>query len=112
MWIPRSWGAVSGLIGSAEETSALDFKQALSGNAEIAKDVGAMTVDGGVIVYGVEEDRASRLASGIQKLTLAGVEERLQQVVGTRISPPPDVEIFLLTERDGDREGVVVVTIA
>jgi hypothetical protein len=52
MWAQRSWDEVTALVGSAEESSSLDFKGALSNNVEMAKDVAAMTVNGGVLVSG------------------------------------------------------------
>jgi hypothetical protein len=111
MWAPRSWEDVAALIGSAEETSSLDFKSELSKNPEMAKDIAAMTVDGGVIAYGIEEDKTSRVAKSIKKFPLAGVEERMRQVIGTRISPTPEIELLMVTENDADPDGVVFAVI-
>jgi hypothetical protein len=65
MWRPRTWREVNALVVQAiEETPSLDFKKAIPTtkvvpkiNEEIAKDIAAMTVSGGVLIYGVDEDK-------------------------------------------------------
>jgi hypothetical protein len=61
MWVPRRWEAIDALIGTAQESGTLDFKRGLPpatqpANEEVAKDIAAMSVAGGVIVYGIAED--------------------------------------------------------
>jgi len=63
MWRPKTWAEVEALKGQAEETSRLDFKRDVTRNPETTKDIAAMTVDRGVLVYGVAEDEASRVVS-------------------------------------------------
>jgi hypothetical protein len=59
------------------ETPSLDFKRELGAkNADIAKDIAAMTVNGGVLIYGVGEDKQTRVATAIVPQPLNGVEER------------------------------------
>jgi hypothetical protein len=112
MWRPRTWADLESLVGVAEETANLDFKAALSTNTgELAKDIAAMTVDGGVLLYGVEEDPTTAVATTLAKVTLNGAEERIRQVIGSRVAPSPTVEIYYLRENDGDAQGVVVVIV-
>lgn len=112
MWIPRLWTDIAALIGQAEETASLDFKRAISKNArEVAKDIAAMTVEGGVLVYGVEEDATTRRASAIVRFPLASQEERLQQIAGSNIRPTPAIEVIVLTEAPGDADGVIAVVV-
>jgi len=61
MWRPTEWSEIEALIGYAEETAGLDFKRELPSNGELAKDVAAMTVNGGIVVIGVDEDRDTGL---------------------------------------------------
>lgn len=111
MWAPRSWHEVTALVGSAEETSSLDFKAKLGSNQELAKDIAAMTLNGGVLVFGVSEDPATTKASAISKISLKQVEEKIRQVAGTRVAPDPQVDVLTLTENIGDTDGVVVVIV-
>jgi hypothetical protein len=99
------------LIGQAEETASLDFKKELSKNPELAKDVAAMTVNGGVLIYGVEEDQKTRIAMAIHKFALGGIEERIRQTIGSRVAPVPEIDVLPVTEKAGDRDGVVVLVV-
>ncbi|MDQ5807816.1 MAG: ATP-binding protein [Actinomycetota bacterium] len=100
------------MIGHAEESAALDFKAQVTGNnRELAKDIAAMTVNGGVLVYGVEEDSTTGVAARITPVTLSGVEERIRQVAGSTIRPAPAIEVDYIRATDGDADGVVVVAI-
>lgn len=112
MWRPGSWSELEALLGQAEESPSLDFKRQLAGeNAELAKDLAAMTVNGGVLVYGVEENRATGLACELRPFALRGVEERLRQVAGSRIAPTPDFGGELLASPADAGVGVVVVVV-
>ena len=111
MWAPRTWAEIEGLIGQAAETGSLDFKREFGKGEEIAKDIAAMTINGGVLVYGVDEDQDTRLATDVKKFPLGGVEEKMQQVVGSRIAPACEVEVVPITENDEDTDGVVTVIV-
>lgn len=111
MWTPRTWDDITAMIGVAEEAGGLDFKRTVGGNAEVAKDMAAMTLNGGVLIYGLDEDPATGLASQIVKQPLKGAEERLRQIAGSRIEPAPELEVTLLRENPADADGVIVVTV-
>jgi hypothetical protein len=112
MWYPKQWPEVQALIGSAEETASLDFKRELpSENSMTAKCIAAMTVSGGTILIGVEEDKETRVAAEIRPLPLAGVEERLRQIAGSHITPVPDFEVHCIPYPTDPTTGVVALTV-
>ena len=114
MWSPTSWHDLAALVGQVEESSALDFKREVGGrasNSEVAKDIAAMTVNGGALLYGVEEDPQTRVATALPKVPLQGLEERFRQIAGTRIAPPPEFGFRPLIEQTGDTEGVAAVVV-
>lgn len=109
MWRPRTWSDVVALIGHAEETASLEFKREMTSNSrEIAKDIAAMTIDGGVLLYGIEEDntRASRIVpTPIQNL------ERIQLLAQSNIRPSPAIEVVAIKENPSDSSGVIAVVV-
>lgn len=110
MWRPRTHAEVAAAIGFLEETPQLDFKKELGGAKEIAKDVAAMTLEGGVIAYGIDEQKTI-VAMALTPLPLTGTRERIQQIVNTAIHPPPAVEITLIPSAEGATEGTVIVEV-
>jgi Putative DNA-binding domain len=112
MWRPETWADLESLLGQAEETSTLDFKGEFGSTKEMAKDIAAMTVNGGTILYGVAENRETRVATELQPQALKGAEERIHQVVGTRISPSPGIEIICVSSPTSAAEGIVAVVVA
>lgn len=110
VWEPANWADLTTAIGTVSEASDLDFKRELSSNSDVSKDIAAMTLQGGVIAYGIEEDAQSR-ASAISKIPLTGVPEKVQLLVNTTIAPVPRVDITVLRENPGDNDGVVVVKV-
>jgi hypothetical protein len=110
MWVPRAYAEIDQAIGSAEETTQLDFKQELGKSRDIAKDIASMTIDGGVLVYGVKEKNG--VAVAITPVPLSGTVERIQQIADSAVHPPPAIETEAVKANPGDGEGVVVVVVA
>jgi hypothetical protein len=110
MWEPSTWDDVTAAIGTLSEAPDLDFKRQLSSNSDISKDIAAMTLHGGVIAYGIDED-AQALASAITKIPLVGAPEKVQLLVNTTVAPVPHIDITVLRENPGDDDGVVVVKV-
>lgn len=110
MWHPSTWSDLEGLLGEAE-SPALDFKRKFGSNEELAKDIAAMTVNGGLLIYGVDEDKPTRVATELLPFPIATVEEKLMQVAGTRISPSPDIQVHAIAKPDEPTEGIVAVEI-
>jgi hypothetical protein len=98
--------------GDLEETHTFDAKAALPSpkkNHDLAVDVGAMTVDGGSLLYGLGEDQAKRLTV-LTPIELDGARERVAQIVQTSISEPPFIRVHsLVTEADPTRGDLLVV---
>jgi hypothetical protein len=114
MWIPRTPAELTAGLVDVQETSWLEFKREFpsSGdNADIATDIGAMSTDGGVIIYGVAEDKATRIFSPAP-IILKGCSERLSQVVASRIAGSPSFECFELGLGDGTGYLVVAVPLS
>ncbi len=111
MWRPSTWSDVEALIRDAEETATLDFKREPTSNPETAKDIAAMTVSGGIIIYGIDEDKDAVVASAITPFQLAGVEEKLRHVAGSLISPTPYFDVHPIVSPENDHIGVVVVVV-
>jgi len=101
MWHPQSWEEVKALEGHAEETQVLDFK----------RDLAALALGGGVLVYGADEDKEGAVVHEIIPFPLKQVEERLQQIAGSAIAPPLDIEVQLLRAQPGDTQGVAIVIV-
>jgi hypothetical protein len=110
MWRPRDYAEIEAALGAVSESAELDFKRELSKPTEIAKDIAAMSLQGGVIAYGIDEDPQTGLALELTPITLAKVPERVQQIVDTAIWPKLEVGIELYPATPGGADGVVLVT--
>ena len=115
MWIPGSADELRAAVfdGIVEESSQLDFKKALpdkKGNADIAVDIAAMTVDGGVLIYGVGEDEHGR-PNDMVGVELAGARERIDQVARTSIQEEPVLRITALPLNDDPARGYLIVAV-
>jgi hypothetical protein len=103
MWVPSTEAEIEAAISANElrETATFDAKACLpppGRNKDLAKDICAMTVDGGVLLYGVGGDDPTRPDTLIP-FHLAGAAERIDQVAQTGIAEAPSIEI-----RDIDSE--------
>ncbi len=97
MWMPQDASEVEEVIGRGdlEETSSFDGKANLptpKRNADLAIDVAAMSTEGGVLLYGVAEDENKRLTL-LEPIELAGVGDRIGQIVATSITEVPYIEV-------------------
>lgn len=115
MWIPESAAELEAAVrqGSLEEGSQLDFKKELpnkGGNADIAVDVSALTVDGGMLVYGVGEDENKR-PTQLTPIELAGAPERVDQVARTSVNEPPVIRTLSLPLADDPARGYLLVIV-
>ena len=113
MWIPRSGQELLDGLPGARETAYLEFKRELpdrSKNIDIAVDVSAMGIDGGVVIYGVAEDRDTQtfVANPIE---LAGQSERIDQVLRTYTGGQLRFSISALPDPDplNTGKGYIVV---
>lgn len=95
------------------ESASYEYKQQLpptGKNTDIAIDVSAMTVNGGVIIYGVGENQqtASFFSAPIQ---LQGAVERVSQTIESNVKERPDFTARPLPIDGTPGEGYVVVEI-
>lgn len=115
MWIPRSEQEILAAIesGDLSETSSFDAKSALpkkGKSRDLAVDVAAMANDGGTLLYGIDEDDHGNPAVRTP-IQLNGTRERVDQIVQTCISEPPDVEIHAIPAEEAEGKGYLVVAV-
>jgi hypothetical protein len=97
MWVPGDAREVEEAArrGDLKETPSFDGKLALPSskrNIDVAIDVAAMSTEGGVLLYGIGEDDDERLTV-LKSIVLAGVADRIGQVVSTSIAEVPYIEV-------------------
>jgi hypothetical protein len=97
--------------GAFEERHTIDIKRELppgdSANKELAKDLASFAIDGGRLIYGIDESAGFALTP----IDLRGLAERIDLVAHSRVDEPLDVEFTAIrTASDPDR-GYLVVSI-
>jgi len=114
MWVPRDVAELRARLqgGTLEETTTFDGKRELpKDNASTAVDLCAMTVQGGVILYGIDEEPSGTRLTEATPVPLTGARERLDQIAQTAIAEPPQLSITTLEDPDRPGEGYVVAAI-
>jgi hypothetical protein len=114
MWRPSTVSELQAQLasGDLEETQSFDGKRELgTDNARIAVDLCAMTVAGGVIIYGIGENASRTRLSVAAPIPLAGTRERISQIAQTSIAEPPQLEITTLEEPGRPGEGYLIVSV-
>ena len=91
-WVPESEEELERAIAHGlEETHHLELKRQLGdggpANVELARDLAALAVDGGVLLIGVDEGNEKQ-PPRLNPVRLSGLAERIEQVAGTRIDEP------------------------
>jgi hypothetical protein len=115
MWIPKSEEEIitAAHSGALEEGPTFDAKKELPGkgkNYELAKDVAAMATDGGVLLYGVDEDQHGE-PTVLNPIPLVGQAERIQSIVLTSITEPPFIRISTISTSGDPSKGYIVVVV-
>lgn len=113
MWIPKNEEELIELTKSKslEETNLIEFKRELDKkNIETAKDISAMTVDGGVICYGIAEDE-DKVPCILAPVILKNQAERITQIARNCIDEPPYFEIKEIPTIKDDKKGYILVII-
>lgn len=115
MWVPTDEADLLGRLaeGTIVETASFDVKRELpplGRNKDLAKDICAMTVAGGVLLYGIGGDDSTRPDTPFP-FELAGVSERIDQVAQTGISEPPTIEICDIPSEQQPGRGYLAVVI-
>jgi hypothetical protein len=112
MWIPKSEQEILAVIEAEAlvETATFDAKATLPAKGkskDLAIDVAAMANDGGTLLYGVGENE-DRRPTVPQPFTLVGARERVDQIVRTSISEPPDIQVREIPTDDSSLGYLVV----
>jgi hypothetical protein len=115
VWKPASEQEILAAIeaGDMVETPSFDAKASLPAkrkSRDLAIDVAAMASDGGVLLYGIGEDE-DRRPTVPQPFKLAGVRERVDQIVRTSISEPPDIQVREVPADKDASLGYLVVAV-
>lgn len=100
--------------GVLDETQWVELKQAVpaaskEANRELARDLASLSVDGGVLVIGIED--ADRAAGAVVGAKLEGLATRIDQVARGGITPPLNVAITTVADPEDATSGVVIVEV-
>jgi hypothetical protein len=113
MWKPKDIEEFESAVtaGALEERHDFDAKRQLpTSGKELAKDIAAMTTDGGCLVYGVGEDENDQPRL-LEPLELAGARERIDQVAQHSISPSPRIDFLTLRLPDDNARGYLIALV-
>jgi hypothetical protein len=111
LWDPLTWDDIEAALDNITEGQHIDLKlgPAINDSKEMAKDVAAMSILGGVIAYGIDErDEIAVSAPGVP---LAGQANRIYQILGAWMEPPVGVTVRTIPNPATSGEGVVVVVV-
>jgi len=115
-WTPTSLDDVRTLIadGTLKEGHWLDAKADLAkttgAKEELARDLASFANDGGALLVGVREDKATETFS-VDPIDLAGLPELVDQVARTRADPPLFTVCHPLVDPEIPGRGVLLVVI-
>jgi hypothetical protein len=113
MWVPRTTDELLAALPSFEETASLEAKREFpvpGKNDDLAVDVVAMSVDGGTIIFGIEEERSTGTFSP-HPIHLVGLVERLTSVVSSKVAGSVMFDATTLRSDDDGEEGFLVVSV-
>jgi hypothetical protein len=116
MWVPRTKDEIDVFLKGGgltpQEAASLDVKRELpttqAKNQDIAVDVAAMSTEGGTIIYGIEEDKATKALSS-SPIALAGQKERVAQIVANGVGGHVHIETVEIDLGAG--QGYLVVAV-
>jgi hypothetical protein len=113
MWVPKTEEEIINAVtgGFVEESPIFDAKKDLpQKNQEIAKDIAAMATDGGVLIYGIDEDVNGR-PTILNPIPLANQPERITSIVQTSIAEPPFISIATVPTISNQSIGYIIVVV-
>jgi len=105
---------IQDLIDQREEESViLEFKRELGSNSkEIAKDLSCMAnSEGGIIIYGLQEDTDGKAESIEYINSSENFEERIECIIATTINPPIPFKIFPMPNESDDTKFSYIVLV-
>lgn len=114
MWAPDDVAELHARLraGTLEETAIFQGKREIPKDpTSTAVDVCAMTVQGGVILYGVGEVPAGTRLTEPPPIELEGARERVAQIVDISIAEPPQISVRALEEPEQPGSGYLAVVV-
>ena len=115
MWIPKNEEELVAVVTSGDLTEGPTFEAKREighkNNKEIAKDICAMTIDGGVIIYGIAEDDEHKRLTQLAPFELKGQAERLNMIARSAISEAPRIETKEIATAANPAEGYIVLVV-
>ena len=98
------------LLEGADETDALEFKQAMSWDTSLVKDVLAMAniADGGNIVIGIEDGTFNRQGLSAEQLATFD-SDQIKDMVGRFADPFIDFSVSKTADREGKQFEIITV---
>jgi hypothetical protein len=115
MWRPHTEAEIQTGIenGAAVESTIFDAKRELpppGKNKDLAKDICAMTVEGGTLLYGVGEDGSTH-PNRREPFATQGARERVDSVAQTGIQEPPLINVYEVDSEEQPGKGYLCVTV-
>jgi hypothetical protein len=114
--LPADEGQLRSMVarGLLDEGHAIELKRELppgtAANKELAKDLAQFTIDGGVLVIGVDEGDKTTPPS-LTPVDLAGLPERIEEVAANRIDPPLHVRVETIPAAGQPGKGYLLVIV-
>jgi hypothetical protein len=111
-WEPHSEADLLAAVqeGLLEEGHHLDLKREISSgkaaNTELARDLASFSIDGGILLIGIDESTAP---PSLYPVPLKGLAERIELVARSRVDPPLLIRSTEITTSLDDRQGYLVI---
>lgn len=109
-WLPRSGAELLEAFrdGMLEERNWCDVKREVDSNVELARDLASFSVDGGIIVVGIDEKSPD---DPLYPVPLKGLCERIEQIARLRVDPPLQVTCTPVSSGTDDGSGYVIARV-
>lgn len=114
--MPTTWQHIvdAAEAGILDETQWVELKAAIppkspAANLELARDLAALAVEGGLLIVGIKDSDGK--AGEVCGTELAGLGDRIDQVSRDRIHPPLVVRPIEITDPDQAGSGCVLVLV-
>jgi hypothetical protein len=112
-WIPTDEAAMRDAFDQAilEERNWCELKREIGNTkgatVELARDLASLSVDGGTLIVGLDEDAPE--GNPLHPVELSGLAERVEQVAHTRVHPPLLVDSTPVRSAADGAKGYLVV---
>jgi hypothetical protein len=109
-WLPKSEAELLEAFrdGMLQERNWCDVKREVDSNIELARDLASFSVDGGIIVVGIDEKSPD---NPLYPVPLKGLCERIEQIAHLRVDPPLQVTCTPVSSGTDDGSGYVIARV-